>query len=36
MTDSSAVRIVLAWLVVVSPLLWGVYETLKKAVQLFQ
>jgi hypothetical protein len=35
MLRSSAVRLVLAWLVVGSPLFWGVYETLKKVLQLF-
>jgi hypothetical protein len=35
-TESHAVRIALSWLVVGAPLLWGVYETLKKTAQLFQ
>jgi hypothetical protein len=36
MRETPAIHIVLAWLAVGAPLLWGVYETLKKAVQLFQ
>jgi hypothetical protein len=33
---SNAVRIGLAWLFVSIPLAWGVFETLRKAAQLFQ
>jgi len=31
-----SVRVVAAWVVVGAPLLWGVFETLKKAAPLFQ
>jgi hypothetical protein len=33
---NNAVRIALAWLFVSIPLGWGVFETLRKAVHLFQ
>jgi len=36
MRESSPARIFVAWLFVGSPLAWGVYETLKKALQLFR
>ena len=33
---SSPVRIAIAWLIVGVPLLWGVWETVKKSMALFQ
>jgi hypothetical protein len=31
----SMLRVVAAWLVVGAPLAWGIYDTFKKALQLF-
>ena len=35
-TDSSWVLVVLAWLPVTLPLLWGIWQTVKKAAVLFR
>lgn len=34
-TRSSAARIAVAWIIVGLPLLWGVWETVKKSMALF-
>jgi hypothetical protein len=36
MRDSSTRSLVLAWVFVGSPLAWGIYETLKKVLLLFE
>lgn len=33
--QTSSVRLAFAWLVVGLPLLWGIFETLKKSMALF-
>lgn len=35
-TRSSPVAVAVAWLIVGAPLLWGVWETVKKSMALFQ
>ncbi len=35
-SDSSWVMVVLAWLPVTLPLLWGIWQTVKKAAVLFR